>query len=198
MIDRVVGSDVRVDDGSEPVAHSTPKLDILRVEPGRPLAGIVLDQNPLKVFVHWWGGRTVPCMWDRCEPCLAHRKPEWKGYFTIYSERTCGVAVVEVTEACRDTLARWEQMHGRWRGAHVTIQRVGKEKNSRLKIAIAMGKIAAETLPEPIDLMDYMVRLWGAAMHTKDVPRSGDTAYNAAMSRVSAGPPDVGLIRQHP
>lgn len=198
MIDIPQGHEIRIDDGTEPVAHSTPKLDLYRVEPGKPLVGIVLDTHPLKVFTHWWGGRTVPCLWNDCKPCGQHRKPEWHGYFTVYSPRTCTVAVVEATTACRDTMARWEQMHGRWRGAQLTLIRVGKERNSRLKMMVSSGNIPVETLPQPIDLMDYMIRLWGAAMHVQDLPRDGNSAYNASLSRASQDAVDQGLIRQHP
>ena len=87
MRDDIDRDRVRQDDGTEPQAHRTPKLELRRVPAGGSIGGIILDEQPVKVFVHYIGRRTVPCMKTLCPGCEANQEPVWKGY--VVPEGSC-------------------------------------------------------------------------------------------------------------
>jgi hypothetical protein len=172
-----------MDDGTEPQAHRTPKLELRRVPAAGQVAGIILDEQPVKLFTHYLGRRTVACLKHNCPGCDANQEPRWNGYATLYLPSTTAVFVVEMTDACRDNLGRWLSLHRSFRGARLMLSRKGKEKNGSLTCSISPSNHPSETLPEPIDLLDWLLRLWGSKSRGDGVVRDGAPALHAAASR---------------
>jgi len=133
---------------------------LIRVKPGRPIRGICASPHLLGCWTHWFGGRTIPCEAPDCVPCANQVSRRWHAYLHLYSTSTHHSAILEITALAARDLEPYIEVHHTLRGAEIDVQRSNQRPNSTLIITARPADLQRYTLPEPIDIIAAMSRMW--------------------------------------
>lgn len=138
---------------------------ILRCPTGRPITGVVLDDEFVGTNLHYWKGRSKPCEGATCEACEAGHRPRWKGYVHLYSPQTKTIVIFEFTERVVHEFRAFQTRFGSLRGACITARRLNSKVNGPLLLEFAEGRQDGALLPQVTDLREILCRIWEVKQH---------------------------------
>lgn len=133
---------------------------ILRTPKGRDLRGIVLSDQHVGVYTHFWQGRTTVCRGDECEACRAGRAPRWYGYIYLWLRPLNQIAIFEFPQRAFDPFDAYFTQHGTQRGAMMTARRLNKKDNGPVQISFEAEPYTSSGMPTPVDLKAVLCRIW--------------------------------------
>jgi hypothetical protein len=149
---------------------------LIRVKPGRPIRGICASPHMLGCWTHWFGGRTIPCDQPDCIPCESQTSRRWHAYLHLWSPASHHSAILEITALAARELEPYIEQHHTLRGAEIDVQRSNQRPNSPLIIVARPADLQRFQLPEPLDIIAAMSRMWevnvsrAKRLTTPDVP----------------------------
>lgn len=144
--------------GPRDCVHWVPTV---RVDPGETVKGVSVSESVCGVWLHWVGGRTVPCL-DAAGECPYHTGGDdcglrWKGYFGIVRGRGSRVEYAAVTEEGWRLCPLFRELSdaGDLRGVEVALSRIrgGPRRPVRISLPEGEGKVSWwKSLPAPPDV----------------------------------------------
>lgn len=138
----------------------TRAYQLLRTPPKGELKGIVLSDQQVGCYTHFWRGRTTVCTHEVCDACTAGRAPRWYGYLAIWSPTSHTTGILEFTEAALASVDAYFTTHGTLRAAKLIARRISHRANGRVVLDISEGNYAAATLPECPDVKSVLCKIW--------------------------------------
>lgn len=139
-------------------------LPLMRCPTGRPIAAIITSDNQVGCPTHFWGGRTVPCQEENCEPCLEGNPWRWHSYLSAYSPKADDSFLFESTRRVAKMFAAYRQTHGSLRGCHFKAQRRTSARNSRVNMEMKPADLRSIRLPDPPNLIACLAIIWNLKM----------------------------------
>lgn len=137
-----------------------PATQLLRVKPGKPLEGVITCTTTNGTYLHYWKGRTTPCLGADCEACTQKLSARWYGFLSLWSPRTNGHAIVEITSSCMERINEYTASHGTLRAALLRLRRANNKANARLLAEIELSGYAPDAIPPALDLIDTLEYIW--------------------------------------
>lgn len=120
----------------------------------------------VKVWLHWFNGRSVPCLGRECKHC--HEEPRCYAYAAAiagkYGPRgfeNGRPVIVCLTDAC------WGLTEGDYRNHAIELRRLGQHKNAELTYRILGG--ITEPIEPPFPIRDRVMSVWKIRISQDDV-----------------------------
>jgi len=139
---------------------TTQNFRIYRTPVGREVELVCLSPQFLGVKLHYWKGRSTPCIGHACEPCGNGHRPRWKGYVQAYHPATRTIVIFEFTERGYQPFQEALNQHGHLRGLRLKACRLNKKPNGPIQIAFAELREESPHLPKQGDLAAMLERIW--------------------------------------
>lgn len=141
----------------DPRGHS---LTLKRCPTGKPLVAIVTCDDLVGCPTHFYGGRTVPCETENCEPCNEGVPWRWHSYLSCFQPSTKIHFLFENTARATEPFVLYRKAHGTLRGCCFKAQRLNSRPNSRVYIDTKPVDLEKQTLPEGPDLIKVLGIIW--------------------------------------
>lgn len=139
---------------------------IYRTPVGKEVELICLGGQFLGVKLHYWKGRSTPCMGPDCEACQQGHKPRWKGYIQCLHPATKTVLIYEFTERGYEPFEAARRQFSHLRGMRFRCFRLNRKVNGPIQIVFADLREESPHLPEPCDLAPMLERMWEIRQQT--------------------------------
>jgi len=115
--------------------------------------------------VHFFNGRTVPCMQDSgCVPCEHGRSYRWMAYFACVDQSDGEHIIYEVTALVHSQLARCDEERGGLRGIEFHAWRPSGRINGRISFLFSKKPKNLDGLPSPPDVPAVMEHIWSPSL----------------------------------
>lgn len=135
-------------------------LELKRCPPGATLGGIITCPDVVGCPTHYWGGRTVPCEEEECEPCLAGIRWLWHGYVSVYHRELKLHFLFEMTARCVEPLTDYRKANPSLRGCCFIAQRPSGKPNGRVYLKTKTVDLETIYLPPAPDLRKVLAMIW--------------------------------------
>lgn len=122
--------------------------------------GLILSHDVVGRPIHYWNGRSRPCLEGKCEPCDDGNVARWRGYIFVAGRSTGTVSIFELTAAPMRTIDTFFREHRTLRGATIDACRKGDVENGELRLQLSAGHVDRETLAKVPSLRKLMARIW--------------------------------------
>lgn len=159
---------------------------IYRTPVGREVELICLSGNYLGASLHYWKGRSTPCIGAGCEACKSGQRPRWKGYVQAYHPATRTIVIFEFTERGYEPMQEAINHHGHLRGLKFRACRLNRKANGPIQLAFSELREESPHLPVGGDLAAMLERIWEVRQQCFDIPAQ-ITQNTTAASRVTNG-----------
>lgn len=141
----------------DPRGHGLP---ILRTPAGMDLEAIITSDNLVGCNTHFWGGHTVPCTGDDCEPHKAGSPYRWHAYQSAYNPKDQLHFIFECTAAGAAPFPKYRKEHGTLRGCQFKAYRWKRRRNGRVIIRCQPCTFPVAALPAAPVLENIMAIMW--------------------------------------
>jgi hypothetical protein len=121
---------------------------------------IVTCDNLVGCPTHFWGGRTVPCEQEECEPCLAGVGWRWHGYVGAYDVNLKLHFLFEVTARCSEAFGHYRNAHGTLRGCLFRATRPSNKPNGRVYLETKSADLQKTAIPDEPDIERVLAMIW--------------------------------------
>lgn len=121
---------------------------------------VILSHDLIGRMVHYWAGRTRPCIPDNCEACNANHRPRWKGYIAGIDLADNSRVIVEVTANVAERIAAEFDHHRTLIGLRMMLERSGKKANGRVLVKFAPPAAGTGELSKAPDLRNILEKIW--------------------------------------
>lgn len=135
-------------------------IPLVRCKPGRGVSGVILSDDTIGAYTHYWRGRTQICTRPECDACNADRRPRWYGYLGVWNPESRARAIFEVTPSCMESIDYYFTKFGSLRGAEIKLCRASPKINARVIAELKAGNYAGDKLPEAIDVRGILTKMW--------------------------------------
>lgn len=136
------------------------------------LVGIVTSSDIIGCPTHFYGGRTVPCEKENCEPCLNGVPWRWHSYCSCWSPSNKVHFLFENTARATEPFVQYRDAHGSLRGCAFRAQRMNSRPNARVFIETKPADLEKITLPDAPDLAAVLSIIWNIPL--PQVPTNAD------------------------
>jgi len=140
------------------------RITVLRFPPKRKVVFLAGGESIVRVYIHWIGESSIPCMGDECRNChlptrqfayapaceiilASNGKPQWSR------------GIVPITESC------WEICDQAQAGDCYEVYRTGNVKNGKLRFAKATSPGVCNI--RPFDVLPRLKSIWGFGTRDK-------------------------------
>ena len=161
------------------------RYEILRV-PAKGLSGpIITSHDPIGLYTHWTGGRTIPCIQSKCEHCDANVSRRWYGYIIVYSQPRDRQFLFEYTASSANTIVEYFNQHRTLRGAKIEAIRHGNRPNGRLVLYLRPPVTEMERLPQAPNRVTLLSQMWSVPLDqfAQDKPPAAATTKQTRASK---------------
>lgn len=148
--------------------NRTDNYRIYRTPVGREVELICLSTNFLGASLHYWKGRSTPCIGPECEACKNGQRPRWKGYIQAYHPATRTIVIFEFTERGYEPFQEALNHHSHLRGLKFKTFRLNKKPNGPIQICFGELREESPHLPKAGDLAGMLERIWEVRQETFD------------------------------
>lgn len=149
------------------VGDNFPTLQMIGVASGEKLAGVVTTHQIACFWTHWSGGRTLGHVNGVCPGCEAKISFDFQAYCGIYSDRTRNHKILRLTLGATRQIMDALGTLNNVRGLMLTVSRPKGKTTGRLIAQTGMIYSDRQHLPQPFNVVDHLVRIWGVEyMHT--------------------------------
>ena len=121
---------------------------------------VIVDEDVLGCYVHYWSGRTRPCKRENCEICEKGQQPRWRGYLSVITPAPSQPRLLEVTPSVIGDIDRWLKQEGSLRGSLIKLTRRGNVQNGELICEIGKQAGFDVSLPPCPDVPGILARIW--------------------------------------
>lgn len=149
---------------------------IHRVPAGGLQSALVLSDDTSGCYVHYWKGRTTPCLDIGCVPCINGQTPRWRGYVACLIGPGRLTRILEVTACCVPAIVRYKNEWSTLRGSIISLTRKGRKANGELECVFGEKPVAGSHLPVAPELVPYLKRLWRTTHEAKPSELSLDAS----------------------
>jgi len=158
-----------------PDTKSQPALTLKRTGPTKTV-GICLSNKPIGTLVHFWRGRTRPCLGPLlCEACHDGQTRRWKGYLALYNPDERKVWIHEFTEnaygGIGEALESFTSLRGHW----IRFERTKPVSNAPVVATVSPSKSPSDTIPEDPDIKQVLNRIWDLEDQLTTAPETSPT-----------------------
>lgn len=139
-------------------------LPIFRASPLAPARFFCVGSHIEGVWVHVVDERDRPCLGnaDVCDHCRANRNRRWKGYIAVWVTEHSRIMLAEITaDAARHSPLDLTPKGPDLRGKQIVLSRLGRHKNSPVRVAFGKDLMGSADLPEDVDVRAALRRIWG-------------------------------------
>ena len=177
----------------ESVPDVAPK--ILRV-PAQGMGGVIVQSDDiLGVYLHFWGGRTVPC--DRspeCRACRADNPLKYRGYIAVQNRDGTVRGILEVTPNVVEYLRRIRAAKGTLRGQAIALYRTPKRARGRMYCESLPFAVAPKEVGPAPDVREVLLAAWQVYLMKENRPKKpkGDAADNGRTDAPRGAPAEEG------
>jgi len=141
-----------------PTAH----VPLSSPRPGRPIYWEFIHQEGQGVYVHYWQGRTRPCVTaGTCDACAGNQNPRWRYYIGAVLWPKQEIVIADITEDGFKTLFNLLGQTNKLRGGRVGVGRKDARPNSRMTFKIDKSGRSPDQIPSPFDLTSHLLKIWG-------------------------------------
>jgi hypothetical protein len=121
---------------------------------------LILSTEPMAVPLHFWQGKSFPHLTQNCPACAAKRPSKMKLYVVVLDPKRNAQYVLEMTDGVTDRIREHLEQFGSLRGSYIRLSRPSGKANGKLFAQFDRSNMSDHQLAKPIDLIDYLVRLW--------------------------------------
>jgi hypothetical protein len=157
-----------------PSAEKTYGFDLKRTPEDRPLERIILSEDLIGSYTHWFHGRTMPCEGDGCPACKENCPSRWHGYVACFDPKTHDSHLFEFTLKAAASFKQYRETYGTLRGCFFRAFRPKRRKNSRVVIQCKPVDLTKISLPEAPDLVRAMCTIWQLPYTAFSAPEARD------------------------
>lgn len=174
--------------------NRTDNYRIYRTPVGREVELICLSGNFLGASLHYWKGRSTPCIGTGCEACKSGHRPRWKGYILAYHPATKTTVIFEFTERGYEPMQEAINHHGHLRGLKFRACRLNRKANGPIQLAFSELREESPHLPVAGDLASMLERIWEVRQQAFDFEsdvmqnKPGAIRVTGGTERVSSAP----------
>ena len=145
-----------------------PKIPIDRCGAQSSMQYIVLSREVIGCMLHFFRGRSIPCLMPSegwCDACTDPKgnEPRWRGYLCCWRVHFNTFHLLELTPPCMTTVASFIEGHEHLRGAIIRLERPSGKANGRIVCQLEKTNVRENTLPPAFDVRDALERIW--ALH---------------------------------
>lgn len=144
-----------------PVGTQEMTWPVLRIPSSGAKGLIILSDQMLGTYTHYFGGRSNPCGDHQCKACEDGNQKRWHGYLGVWMPKAAKKGILEITEAAADTLAKMADKRVTLRALSLAAQRQPAKANGKLIIQLTESEWSADGLPPAPDLVRILRRIWG-------------------------------------
>lgn len=141
-------------------ADQTIRMDLLRVQPQKPISGIITCRTQTGAYTHYWRGRTIKCVHPTCDACDAGRVARWYGFLSVWGSKTGRVALFEFTPACIPTIREYNEKFGTLRGAAIKLERRNWKTNSTVLMTLSPSPYDDSKIPPEPNIIAHLEHMW--------------------------------------
>ena len=135
-------------------------MQILRAPTKGSIKAIATSPEICGCNTHWYGGRTVPCEFPDCDPCLANVTWRWHGYLSALDPNTNQHFLFEFTAQAHDAFETYLKLHDNLRGCVFRTSRAGGRPNGRVQIHTRETTMPLSQLPAAPDIGAILCHVW--------------------------------------
>lgn len=140
---------------------SFPTMQMIGCSAGDKLAGIVTTHQITCVWTHWSGSKTLGHVNGACPLCEAKIGFDFQAYCGFYNERTRHHRILRLTLGAVRQIADSLGTLNNVRGLMLKVERRKGQTNGRLMAETGMVYPDRGHLPQPFDVWEHLVRIWG-------------------------------------
>lgn len=159
-------------DNSHDTQRRSNKWQLRRTPQGGKLKGLILTDQPLGVWTHYYGGRTVPCESEACPACIDGQNPRKHWYVAQWDPTRDDRWILELTDRGADELILQVSKGARLRGRHLTTYRTNSRANGPVEAVLGEDHSSRYQLPPAPDIRQALLIIWG--IETPDNPITGE------------------------
>lgn len=151
-----------------PRFQSNHQLQVYRATANRPIQGLLIGE-PTRVMLHWWKGKSLPCVAnDRRDCCLCDKEVPVR-YYAFYPilGKSGSIALVEVTATAEAELMDGLRMRSGSGVPVIKVFRAAGKKNNPLHVEVQFKTASESELesysknnPNPVQMKRSLCRLW--------------------------------------
>lgn len=145
---------------------------------------LILSDDTTGAYVHYWGGRTQPCLYDCCHICFKGQQARWRGYLPVITAKVKQLRLLEITPSVVPPIDRWIKERSTLRGLVISLERKGRKPNGELVATIREAAGFAPDLPNGPNVGLVLARIWRL---THDPLASESRADGQRSARPDAG-----------
>jgi hypothetical protein len=146
-----------------PEDHDLPAMDLLRTPTSGTMSGVITCDKPICVPTHWFGGQTLPCVYDECPACIEQRARVYHVYTSLFNPNLTKHWIFECTAEASRIIYQLAEQTSNLRGVMLSAARRGKRANGKVEILLKQSPIDKFKLPDPPDLKAHLSRIWRVA-----------------------------------
>lgn len=143
-----------------PLEQMPLRYQLLRVPPNGATGLVVLSHDVVGATLHYWRGRTRPCLPANCSPCEHGNRPRWRGYVAVQGRRTHQIFLLELTPAPMKHIDQYFRAHRTLRGAELSLKRKNGKANGEIFLQIFPPAITADDRPKAPDVKQLLEAMW--------------------------------------
>ena len=147
------------------------RIEIYRIKKKGMRGAVILSEKMIGTYMHFWGGRSEPCMKKNCRACEAGNRARWYGWIGICVAETHQIMILEITRAAAEQIKEYLESHEKLRGAKIAGWRKGKKENGKLTLEIREGESKLLFLPKEPEICERLKRMWETKRRNLEVER---------------------------
>ena len=136
---------------------------------------IILSSDVLGIRVHFFRGRTGPCVKVGCEACRLKQLSRWKGYLLAFEPATSQQLIFEFTPPGSVVLETAKEKYGTMRGLQIIANRASKKPNAKVQLAVLGCTTLGPSACPDYAIWPILARIWGLMHDTSSGISLGST-----------------------
>lgn len=158
----------------EPPPKDKLYIPLLRAPTMGSIEAALLDGHVHGFHLHAVNERDTPCAGRDCQYRYngQHRGTRWKGFLAAFDLKVGRKVVLEVTgEAYQHYLDHMRQDIPLERGVMVSLRRLGRARNSPVKMDVRQAYVESDDLPDTFDVPMALFRIWAGERRNDGVEK---------------------------
>lgn len=154
----------------EPPGRDKQCIPLIRAPQAGTVEAALLDGHVHGIELHVIDQRDTPCAGTDCTYQFngQHRGTRWKGFMAAFDLNHGRKCILEITaEAYRHYQDHLRQSIPLERGVMVSLRRLGKQRNSPVKMDVRQAYVESDDLPDTFDVLDALFRIWNGELREK-------------------------------
>jgi hypothetical protein len=144
-----------------PPARELPHLALVRLKTSARISGLLTCHHPQTCHMHFYAGRTLPCVGDDCPGCALQRRLIRECYVSLWTGHPTKHVILALTPRAEWHLKFETPDSHDYRGLWIDVERQGKKNNGRLELERGARTPTPHHLPPAPDIRAHLTHIWG-------------------------------------